>query len=214
MQIHVDQFHNIWLTQKNYARSILKRFQMDESRPSPTPADNSLCSIDPKPNSTPIDRPFRCLLGSLLYLVALTRPDLAFSVAYLSRFLDRYNEQHWHAALRILRYLQDTSYSICYKGGTFSQLQQHFATYTDSDFAACKESRKSVSGNITVLNGAAVPSYGPAVNKKAFQSQQLNQNSSAQLMVRKIVFGSSHSSKNSKSISNQQSSSVIKAQSN
>ena len=157
VQIHVDRNHNIWLSQRDYAKSIIKRFQMEGSRPVSTPSDNSLYSIDPNVDANQPERPYRCLIGSLMFLAVLTRPDLSFTVSFLSRFLDKHNEQHWFAALRVLRYLQESAdLAICYSGGTFASLQGLFSTYTDADFAACKETRRSVSGNISVFNGSPI----------------------------------------------------------
>ena len=157
VQIHIDKSHNVWLSQRDYARSILKRFRMDQARPISTPADNSIYSIDPEVKANQPDRPYRCLLGSLMFIAVLTRPDLVFIVSYLSRFLDRHNEEHWIAALRVLRYLQDTAdIAISYTGGSFASLHNSYAIYTDADFAACRETRRSVSGSITLFNGGPI----------------------------------------------------------
>ncbi|XP_034604725.1 uncharacterized mitochondrial protein AtMg00810-like [Setaria viridis] len=50
---------------------------------------------------------YRCLVGSLRYLTH-TRPDLAFSVGYISRFMQRPTMEHQQAVKRILRYVAGT----------------------------------------------------------------------------------------------------------
>ncbi|CAB0004906.1 unnamed protein product, partial [Nesidiocoris tenuis] len=54
------------------------------------------------------DVPYQSLIGSLMYLATSTRPDIAFSVSYLSQFNACYRNEHWNAAKRVLRYLSGT----------------------------------------------------------------------------------------------------------
>ena len=54
------------------------------------------------------NRPYRSLVGSLLYVATGTRPDIAFAVCQLSRHLEKPSEEHWNAAIRVLRYLKST----------------------------------------------------------------------------------------------------------
>ncbi|CAG7724410.1 unnamed protein product, partial [Allacma fusca] len=64
-----------------------------------------------------------------------------------------YDESHWTAAKNVLRYLKQTSgYGINYKSGGDMELK----TYTDSDYAGCKISRKSTSGMLVFLNNALI----------------------------------------------------------
>ena len=53
--------------------------------------------------------PYRSLVGELLYLSVCTRPDIAYAVGFLSKFLDKAGEAHWAAAIRVLAYLKGTS---------------------------------------------------------------------------------------------------------
>lgn len=58
-----------------------------------------------KSNSIQCNNNFRELLGFLMYLSVCTRPDITFAVNQLSQFNNCYNDSHWMAAKRILRYL-------------------------------------------------------------------------------------------------------------
>jgi len=49
-----------------------------------------------------IDVPYRQLIGGLMYLSTSTRPDITFSVSYLSRFLDKPTSETWQAGKRVL----------------------------------------------------------------------------------------------------------------
>ena len=58
---------------------------------------------------------FRKIIGCLRYLT-LTRPDLVYSVSYLSRFMSKPYSDHMAAAKRILRYVKGTTdYGLVYK---------------------------------------------------------------------------------------------------
>ena len=54
------------------------------------------------------NRPFRSLVGSLLYVVTGTRPDIALAVCQLSLYLENRSEVPWYAAIIVLRYLKST----------------------------------------------------------------------------------------------------------
>ena len=88
-----------------------------------------------------------------MFLATTTRPDLAFSVNYLSRFLDCFDHTHWEAAKRIVRYLKAMSNrGVAYKkGGSFV-----IVGYSDADYAHETEGRRSVSGFIFQLGGGPV----------------------------------------------------------
>ncbi len=50
--------------------------------------------------------PYRQVIGKLLYIVIASRPDIAYSIGYLSCFIASYNERHWSAVKRLLCYLK------------------------------------------------------------------------------------------------------------
>lgn len=87
--------------------------------------------------------PYRSLIGSLMYLAIGTRPDIAYAVLQLCKFLDSYGRVHWEAAKRVVRYLKGTrTFSLVLGGDHTARL----IAYTDSDLGSCVDSRRSVSG--------------------------------------------------------------------
>ena len=100
------------------------------------------------------NRPYRSLVGSLLYVATGTRPDIAYAVCQLSLHLEFSHEEHCNAAIRALRYLKTTpSKGICYEGVSGNlQLSAH----TDADWASDKCNRRSISGVLVMINGAPV----------------------------------------------------------
>uniref|UniRef100_A0AAV1VDZ4 Polyprotein n=1 Tax=Peronospora matthiolae TaxID=2874970 RepID=A0AAV1VDZ4_9STRA len=106
-------------------------------------------------------RPYRSLIGCLLYITTCTRPDISFVVTQLSRFLENPGAQHWNAAIRVLRYLKTTrQHGIIYKGGTGSVTAE---AYSDADWGSNLDDRRSVSGVMIMIGNA------PVVFKSKFQ---------------------------------------------
>ena len=64
----------------------------------------------PQSAFNPSEIPYQNAVGSLLFLVQATRPDLVHAVNYISRFNQSFNESHWGAVKRVFRYLQGTKH--------------------------------------------------------------------------------------------------------
>ena len=57
------------------------------------------------------------IIGSLMYLMNYTIPDIAYAISRLSWYTQSYNQDHWTAARRILKYLRGTiNYGLCFSG--------------------------------------------------------------------------------------------------
>lgn len=97
--------------------------------------------------------PFQELIGSLLYVAQITRPDISFCVNNVSRFNAKHSIEHWEAALRILKYLKGTSdYVLVYK----AEAKNKMHAYTDADYASEIDKRRSCSGFVVKLAGGAI----------------------------------------------------------
>jgi hypothetical protein len=92
----------ITICQGAYARKILAAAGLEESNPSRTPMEPRL-QLSKNGDTPAVDSTnYRSVVGSLRYLVN-TRPDLAYSVGYVSRFMEAPREEHMTAVKRILR---------------------------------------------------------------------------------------------------------------
>jgi hypothetical protein len=61
--------------------------------------------------------PYASAVGSLIYTMVCTRPDIAHAVGVLSRYMSKPGKEHWTAVKRVFRYLRGTaSYGLCYEG--------------------------------------------------------------------------------------------------
>ncbi|KAH8241720.1 hypothetical protein KR032_007137 [Drosophila birchii] len=87
-----------------------------------------------------------------MYLAVCTRPDLAHAVSLLSQFNSNFNQQHWTAAKRVLRYLK-LSENI---GLTFKKTGKNLFGYADADWGSNIDDRRSYTGFAFMFANAAV----------------------------------------------------------
>ena len=61
--------------------------------------------------------PYASVVGSLMYAMACTRPDIAHAVGVLRRYMSKLGKEHWTVIKRVFRYLCGTiDHAICYQG--------------------------------------------------------------------------------------------------
>jgi hypothetical protein len=136
------------LSQQKYIESLACRYGIEESRSYKTPMEERLQLNLGEGGCTE----YRSLIGSLLYLSMGTRPDIAYSVNYLSRFQEGATKTHFRYALRVLKYVYDTrSLKLSY-GCDDSEL----VAYSDSDWAGDTSDRKSITGIVIFVFGCPV----------------------------------------------------------
>ncbi|CAI7738102.1 unnamed protein product [Closterium sp. NIES-54] len=102
----------ITLTQSHMVQKVLQRFDFTYSSPQATPLStrHSLSAL-PSDESVEPNGPYPELVGCLMYLMTCTRPDLAYPLSILARYVapGRHRPEHMAAAKRVLRYLCSTS---------------------------------------------------------------------------------------------------------
>ncbi|CAI7853272.1 unnamed protein product [Closterium sp. NIES-53] len=102
----------ITLTRSHMVQEVLQRFGFTYSLPqsTPLPTGHSL-SAPPLDESVEPSGPYPELVGCLMYLMTCTRPDLAYPLSILARYVtpSRHWKEHMDAAKRVLRYLCSTS---------------------------------------------------------------------------------------------------------
>jgi hypothetical protein len=148
----------LWLSQESYIEKLLDRFNMSKAKPvSSTLAGHLKLSSKQSPTSEKEKEemkkvPYASAVGSLMYAMVCTRPDIAHAVGVVSRFLSNPGKEHWAAVKWILRYLRGTS-RVCLYFGNGKQVLDGF---TDADMAGDIDSRKSTSGYLITYSGGAV----------------------------------------------------------
>jgi hypothetical protein len=126
---------------------------MEGCNPAHTPMEERL-KLSRESTAKEVDATkYRQIVGSLRYLVH-TRPDLAFAVGFVSRFMERPTKEHMMAVKRILRYVAGTThYGLHYQRKT---KDAHLIGYSDSNLAGDIDTRKSTSGNLFFLGNCLV----------------------------------------------------------
>jgi hypothetical protein len=143
----------ITLRQAHYAKRIVELGGMEGCNPAHTPMEERL-QLSRYSEAEEVDATqYRRIVGSLRYLVH-TRPDVAFAVGYMSRFMERPTAEHQSAIKRILRYIAGTiDYGLHF--GRHSGAA-HFVGYCDSDLAGDIDASKSMSGMLFFLGSSLV----------------------------------------------------------
>jgi hypothetical protein len=98
-------------------------------------------------------KPFRQLVGSLVYIAIGSRPDIAHAVQHLSQFLANPSHAMWKAGLRVVRYLKATRELRLVLGGTHPV---ELTGMCDADWMNCPDTRRSVSGYFFSLGSGAI----------------------------------------------------------
>jgi Reverse transcriptase (RNA-dependent DNA polymerase) len=144
----------IQLDQRKYLAKVLDRFQMTNAKIAQTPLPTGWNPTENKNAVNPVIRQkYQTVIGSLLYLMLGTRPDIAFAVIKMSQFSANPSQEHLDKAMYIMRYLVGTQdYSIVYDGVKAEGL----IAYTDSDWAADQIKRRSTTGYFATLAGGII----------------------------------------------------------
>lgn len=140
------------LSQRQYIETILDRHGMADCKPVATPMvqNQKLTKLD-VPEIDP--QPYQQALGSLMYAMVGTRPDIAYTVGALSQHSATPGQEHWVALKRVFRYLRGTTdLSIVYDG----KIHDEPFAFVDADHANDPITRRSVGGYVYLIAGGAV----------------------------------------------------------
>ncbi|GJX42891.1 retrotransposon protein, putative, ty1-copia subclass [Tanacetum coccineum] len=144
----------IRLGQNAYMDKILKRYKMDNSKRSHIPMQERLDLNKTQGASTPkeVKRmqnvPYASVVGSIMYAVRCTRPDVAFAQNITSRFQQNPSELHWTAVKNILKYLRNTKDMFLVYGGN-PEAELRVDCYCDTGFETDIDDMKSQTGYVS-----------------------------------------------------------------
>ncbi|GJS85829.1 retrotransposon protein, putative, ty1-copia subclass [Tanacetum coccineum] len=151
----------IGLGQNAYIDKILKRYRMDNSKRGHNPIQERLDLNKTQGASTPEEVkcmqnvPYVSVVGSIMYAVRCTRPDVAFAQNITSRFQQNPGESHWTVVKNILKYLRNTKDMFLVYGGN-PKAELRVDCYCDAGFKTDRDDTKSQTVNVFILNGGAV----------------------------------------------------------
>jgi hypothetical protein len=148
--VRVDQIPEekiIQLSQRSYIIDMLAKFEMTKCSDKDTPMESkirlskSMCPTTPQGRLEMEAIPYREAVGSLLWIANGTRPDVAYSVSQVAKYMSNPGMEHWNAVKRILRYLKGTmDLKLTYNGnkarnviGFLRGVLPVLVNHTDSD---------------------------------------------------------------------------------
>ncbi len=112
LRLEIAQDRNTtYLSQEKYITNILKHFNIKDTKPMDTPqaVGEVLSKDDPTTKSEDMKAvPYKNAIGSIMYAMIGTHPDIAVATSTVSRFLSEPGLTYWKAVKRILRYLKGT----------------------------------------------------------------------------------------------------------
>ena len=170
LEIERDRKNRIlYVHQSRYIHNLLATYGLSECNGhwTPQPTSNRLRRLDTDTGNALDEngkQKYQSIVGSLNWLMLGTRPDIAFTVSMLSKFLSAPSSEHLAAATYTLRYLRNTSdLAIQYDTERHVERPTDLQTsdlrpigFTDSDFAGDQDDRKSTSGYVFTLGNGAI----------------------------------------------------------
>ena len=148
------------LSQSKYIKKVLQVFRMDKAHSVSTPlgAHFKLVAVKEDDHSvgTEEEYPYSNAVESIMYAMIGTRPDLAFAVGVVSRFMSRPDSTHWSAVQWVLRYLVKTQdVGLLFKKQS-NDRSFKVEGYSDSDFGGDLDKRRSTTGYVFKVGGNTV----------------------------------------------------------
>jgi len=147
----------IFLSQRSYLESILRRYGLKELKPVSLPMEtNARLTSAQSPSTTEEfahmqNVPYHKAVSSLMYASLGTRPDITYAIQSISRFSKNPGVAHWDAVKRIFCYLKGTKDLWLSYGGKGKKL----TGYADADGNMAKD-HHAISGYAFILHGGAI----------------------------------------------------------
>ena len=121
----------IFLDQANYLKTVVMHFGMNNAQGATTPLPAGYVPVESKEQCSPeFRKTYQSIIGSLLYIMLGTCPDITYAVTKLAQFAANPSKEHMSKAQYICHYLNSTpNYSLVYDGSG----DEGIIAFTDSD---------------------------------------------------------------------------------
>nr|CCA24845.1 PREDICTED: copia proteinlike putative [Albugo laibachii Nc14] len=171
---------SVTICQRHFVNDILKRFGMNECKATTSPLELS-SRLVLNNEAIKFDASFREAVGALMHLMTTTRPNIAYAVGYVSRFMENTQQEQWTAVKCIYRYLQGTK---SHRFHFHPSDKFDFRGYSNADWAGELTDGKSTSGYISMLVGAPL-SWGRKKHSSVSLSTSEAENIALTLAIQK-----------------------------
>ncbi|KAH9110641.1 hypothetical protein AeMF1_014629 [Aphanomyces euteiches] len=143
------------ILQTTYIERMAAKYGLTDAKPVDTPIPPGTCLTEDVGLELEDDKPYRRIVGSLLYCAMATRPDIVHAVNQLSRHLSKPHQIHMNMARRVITYLLHTrnvglSYNGAYNGS------DKLIGFSDSSWADDRTTGKSTCGYLWMVTGGAI----------------------------------------------------------
>ncbi|GJY62567.1 retrotransposon protein, putative, ty1-copia subclass [Tanacetum coccineum] len=162
MEIVRDRSRKILrVSQSGYVSKILNNFRIDNGKSVKMPLGGhfKLSLKDCPVRDCDVERmskvSYANAVGSLMYLMVCTRPDIAYAVSVVSRYLANPGKNHWEAVKWILKYLWGTA-NVGLVYGTDRGNHVDVTGFVDSDYAKDPDKGRSITGYAFLVQGCVV----------------------------------------------------------
>jgi hypothetical protein len=159
MEIKRDRKSSLlFLSQEKYIEKVLHCFNMQDAKFVSTPiASHFKLSALQCPTSEDDIKymsrvPYSSSVGSLMYAMVYSRPDLSHAMSLVSRYMANPRKEHWNIVQWIFRYFHGTSKAFL----KFGRTGRGLVGYVDSDYAADLDKRRSLTGYVFTVGGCAI----------------------------------------------------------
>ncbi len=157
MEISRDRTKNkLFLSQKKYINELLTKFNINGDKPIYSPSVQGV-RLEKNTEQAELNdiNLYQQQIGSLMYLMTATRPDIAFSVSNCARFMSNPNKEHFNALNRIWQYVKTTkNKGLLYESS--DDITLTLKGYVDSDWGGDFTTRKSTTGYLFLLGNAPI----------------------------------------------------------
>ena len=149
----------IALSQSTYVDKVLKRFNMHESKKGTMPflhgtqLSKAQCPTTSEDVEYMNTVPYASAIGSIMYAMTCTRPDVSFALSMSSRYQGNPGVAHWTAVKNVLKYMRNTKDQLLVYGGN---TELKVSGYVDASFQTDRDDLTSQTGWVFLINGGAV----------------------------------------------------------
>jgi hypothetical protein len=157
--LYVNDILLIGLSQDAYIDKILNRFNMQDSKKGFLPISHGItlrkkqCPSEPNEQERMRAIPYASAIGSIMYDMICTCPDVSYALSAMSRYQSNYGDAHWTIVKNILKYLRRTKEAfVVFRG----EEELVVKGYSDANFLTNADDSKSQPGFVFCLNGGVV----------------------------------------------------------
>jgi hypothetical protein len=172
LNINIHQKDGFYLLDQNhYISDCASKFKLLDTKPISSPLDSGFVwHIIPDDKQLSASTPYRALIGCLLSIARVTRPDVLYATSVLAKCAASPTTRHWNAAKRVLTYLYHSRYYQIKLGSNSDEII--LDCFTDSTWADDIHNRRSRSGGIIRVNGSLISSWSKQQLSVALSSME------------------------------------------